>query len=123
MIRGPPISTRTDTLIPYTTLFRSVVVRRHVDARAGQRPGARRHALVAGEQAGAVVVDVADESQPAAGGNVLVASQDLRQPRAGAVVAVFVPQRAADGVGLPALGRGAAAPVARSEEVRLGGEG
>src|SRR3546814_18008219 len=31
MIRGPPRSTRTDTLFPYTTLFRS----------HGQRPGQR----------------------------------------------------------------------------------
>src|SRR3546814_79399 len=29
MIRRPPRSTRTDTRFPYTTLFRSVVVRRH----------------------------------------------------------------------------------------------
>src|SRR3546814_6716903 len=29
MIRRPPRSTRTDTLFPYTTLFRSVHVRRH----------------------------------------------------------------------------------------------
>src|SRR3546814_10261850 len=38
MIRRPPISTRTDTLFPYTTLFRSeelpVVRRRTVDRRA-----------------------------------------------------------------------------------------
>src|SRR3546814_13813736 len=34
MIRRPPRSTRTDTLFPYTTLFRSVV--RHVGA--GRRP-------------------------------------------------------------------------------------
>src|SRR3546814_8825043 len=27
MIRRPPISTRTDTLIPYTTLFRSLIIR------------------------------------------------------------------------------------------------
>src|SRR3546814_6810168 len=33
MIRRPPRSTRTDTLFPYTTLFRSV---RRVDARAAQ---------------------------------------------------------------------------------------
>src|SRR3546814_2034863 len=31
MIRRPPRSTRTDTLFPYTALFRSVVVRREVD--------------------------------------------------------------------------------------------
>src|SRR3546814_16580301 len=27
MIRRPPISTRTDTLLPYTTLFRSIVLK------------------------------------------------------------------------------------------------
>src|SRR3546814_6254308 len=32
MIRRPPISTRTDTLFPYTTLFRSVVVAGNADA-------------------------------------------------------------------------------------------
>src|SRR3546814_4942260 len=30
MIRRPPRSTRTDTLFPYTTLFRSVVQKHHV---------------------------------------------------------------------------------------------
>src|SRR3546814_7660492 len=29
MIRRPPRSTRTDTLFPYTTLFRSLLTRRH----------------------------------------------------------------------------------------------
>src|SRR3546814_2346827 len=43
MIRGPPRSTRTDTLFPYTTLFRSerVSARRHLrddGARAAARP-------------------------------------------------------------------------------------
>src|SRR3546814_18353930 len=33
MIRRPPISTRTDTLFPYTTLFRSAIA-----ARQGRRP-------------------------------------------------------------------------------------
>src|SRR3546814_6218005 len=32
MIRRPPRSTRTDTLFPYTTLFRSVVVEHHSNA-------------------------------------------------------------------------------------------
>src|SRR3546814_15466818 len=32
MLRRPPISTRTDTLIPYTTLFRSQRLRRLWDA-------------------------------------------------------------------------------------------
>src|SRR3546814_19581764 len=33
MIRRPPRSTRTDTLFPYTTLFRSVVLRPQADSR------------------------------------------------------------------------------------------
>src|SRR3546814_7114967 len=48
MIRRPPRSTRTDTLFPYTTLFRSrtatvrtASVRTHP---AGLRPAVRRHA-------------------------------------------------------------------------------
>src|SRR3546814_5421535 len=36
MIRRPPRSTRTDTLFPYTTLFRSP---RRPDRRSGARPG------------------------------------------------------------------------------------
>src|SRR3546814_13277146 len=36
MIRRPPRSTRTDTLFPYTTLFRSLPQHRHDDA-AGKR--------------------------------------------------------------------------------------
>src|SRR3546814_15050304 len=44
MIRRPPRSTRTDTLFPYTTLFRSddderVRARRRAKARAGDRAG------------------------------------------------------------------------------------
>src|SRR3546814_18342402 len=38
MIRRPPRSTRTDTLFPYTTLFRSVEERGARPARAGQPP-------------------------------------------------------------------------------------
>src|SRR3546814_9996883 len=42
MIRRPPISTRTDTLFPYTTLFRSVGRRSPPDPRnAGRRPHGR----------------------------------------------------------------------------------
>src|SRR3546814_9486406 len=36
MIRRPPISTRTDTLLPYTTLFRSVAARHGLTLRHGQ---------------------------------------------------------------------------------------
>src|SRR3546814_4402308 len=47
MIRRPPRSTRTDTLFPYTTLFRSPYV-----IRAGQRltiPGGRYHEITRGQ--------------------------------------------------------------------------
>src|SRR3546814_3943571 len=40
MIRRPPRSTRTDTLFPYTTLFRSLGARRGVSERQpGEQPG------------------------------------------------------------------------------------
>src|SRR3546814_6110181 len=39
MIRRPPRSTRTDTLFPYTTLFRSVRRVRPADARIGDARG------------------------------------------------------------------------------------
>src|SRR3546814_1319778 len=46
MIRRPPRSTRTDTLFPYTTLFRSARPRRHL--RAGGLRRQRPHALRCG---------------------------------------------------------------------------
>src|SRR3546814_16730713 len=49
MIRRPPRSTRTDTLFPYTTLFRSCAVRG--DRRADR---ARRAALLVGRAAGSL---------------------------------------------------------------------
>src|SRR3546814_508061 len=39
MRRRPPRSTRTDTLFPYTTLFRSLAQRRAVEVRAQDRLG------------------------------------------------------------------------------------
>src|SRR3546814_4747567 len=42
MIRRPPRSTRTDTLFPYTTLFRSQVPRCHQEDHRG-RPGREDH--------------------------------------------------------------------------------
>src|SRR3546814_4146044 len=41
MIRRPPRSTRTDTLFPYTTLFRSCAGN-HARSRQSRRPGGRR---------------------------------------------------------------------------------
>src|SRR3546814_10051489 len=38
MIRRPPRSTRTDTLFPYTTLFRSEAIRHYIGAAREQHP-------------------------------------------------------------------------------------
>src|SRR3546814_16402157 len=45
MIRRPPRSTRTDTLFPYTTLFRSRIIKQDLAERADR--GQRRAQLVA----------------------------------------------------------------------------
>src|SRR3546814_15422291 len=42
MIRRPPESTRNDTLLPYTTLFRSIVARRTIAGAIREAPGALR---------------------------------------------------------------------------------
>src|SRR3546814_10726256 len=70
MIRRPPVSTRTDTLFPYTTLFRSRIIDRHGGAlideiRTGRAADERRPKfqpvggikvqVQAGEQKGAIV--------------------------------------------------------------------
>src|SRR3546814_15817677 len=54
MIRRPPRSTRTDTLFPYTTLFRSTRV---LDAELVAVRQPSRHAVVAGGQHVARVVE------------------------------------------------------------------
>src|SRR3546814_5209860 len=50
MIRGPPRSTRTDTLFPYTTLFRSIPVRVGQHARVEHEVSIGRHAAAVGER-------------------------------------------------------------------------
>src|SRR3546814_16244921 len=49
MVRRPPRSTRTDTLFPYTTLFRSPARRRGVGPRVAERPRAFRGAAGCGD--------------------------------------------------------------------------
>src|SRR3546814_228306 len=81
MIRRPPRSTRTDTLLPYTTLFRSdrlvdgeaELAGDHVD-RAGQQVGLQRRGVLDGPdldplegRAPALPVLVADQNQPRPG--------------------------------------------------------
>src|SRR3546814_3298858 len=50
MIRRPPRSTRTDTLLPYTTLFRSPARDRRRRAAAPRRPARRRYRGLRGER-------------------------------------------------------------------------
>src|SRR3546814_14127463 len=57
MIRQRPISTRTDTLLPYTTLFRS---HRYVIERGQDSPEASRQAEAL-EQAGKTVVAIGND--------------------------------------------------------------
>src|SRR3546814_10009576 len=55
MIRRPPRSTRTDTLFPYTTLFRSGIgefARLHALAQVFDQPGGGGDADVGGDQRG-----------------------------------------------------------------------
>src|SRR3546814_3475995 len=51
MIPRPPRSTRTDTLFPYTTLFRSGLVEARRQGRKGGRPSAMRPSDVAAARA------------------------------------------------------------------------
>src|SRR3546814_13179780 len=55
MTRRPPRSTRTDTLFPYTTLFRSLLGEEVAEARAVEHAGHADHLLV--RQAAGVAQD------------------------------------------------------------------
>src|SRR3546814_11552516 len=58
MLRRPPRSTRTDTLFPYSTLFRSILEQRLCDL--GEILGGQlRHRAVIGEQAVQLALDIA----------------------------------------------------------------
>src|SRR3546814_1804445 len=70
MVRRPPRSTRTDTLFPYTTLFRS--------------GGDRANRAGAGLRAGAVRVRRLEEQRRAGGGNARGACRRDAEVRAGA---------------------------------------
>src|SRR3546814_11335319 len=73
MIRRPPRSTRTDTLFPYTTLFRSIGL---WDEQAVE-PGLHHRGEVVEGQAGIERVD-ADEEGPVTRGLVVEQGGDLR---------------------------------------------
>src|SRR3546814_12968157 len=61
MIRRPPRSTRTDTLFPYTTLFRSLVGQPGFDHHAAAIPKGSLYRARFGVMRAAVLVDVRDE--------------------------------------------------------------
>src|SRR3546814_9950605 len=131
MIRRPPRSTRTDTLFPYTTLFRSVHARRAVvDLRVledGRRRPRRRAVLV--DQSGPPRIDAggrgALQGRALRRGRRCVFGRTPRWPRRLDLVyglrRMAVPRRARGDPGLLPAGRQAAAgPVhparlARSE--------
>src|SRR3546814_13582284 len=60
MIRRPPRSTRTDTLFPYTTLFRSAFLGHPAARRGLEAPFGERAALRRLEEGGAVGADQLD---------------------------------------------------------------
>src|SRR3546814_21085849 len=101
MLRRPPRSTRTDTLFPYTTLFRSVVV----DARLiDEGRCTRRHHGAFG-------------NQQAAGGTLAVV---LGHQRVGHVASVGTGE--CQWCQKDAVGQGARTYLKRSEERRVGKE-
>src|SRR3546814_3465622 len=63
MIRRPPRSTRTDTLFPYTTLFRSGMKVGVLGRRIGNARQVADAVIEAGGTAVAVEADVADRTQ------------------------------------------------------------
>src|SRR3546814_6083580 len=83
MIRRPPRSTRTDTLFPYTTLFRSPGAVRAIEIILRPVPSDRRHRLchppaVAGQRA-ELLIDALDQfgrRRRAAIGNRLQRSEE-----------------------------------------------
>src|SRR3546814_6681480 len=69
MIRRPPCSTRTDTLFPYPTLFRSEKAERHLQQQRVRRIGigvdaAKFHRLAQDKAIGGHVIDDAEVAQP-----------------------------------------------------------
>src|SRR3546814_15828271 len=107
MIRRPPRSTRTDTLFPYTTLFRS---------RRSRRPSRIAHPAAPGEGG----VELLDAGEACGAEHLFVGfgaeHRDVRRDRLAAL---------GDLVGIAARGDGVGgvAVEPRSEERRVGEEG
>src|SRR3546814_10142727 len=84
MIRRPPRSTRTDTLFPYTTLFRSLGA-----VRPGQRPGRLRQ-LRRTHVVGRRVAEVAHQGDGSGGVGHLALVRRLRPHQPGEIARGFL---------------------------------
>src|SRR3546814_5844766 len=92
MVRRPPRSTRTDTLLPYTTLFRSLA-RRRPGRLAPGRSFHRRHAPLRARPAILGRLPGLRERRPVALGDVLVVEDEVEQEHAVDVGATQVEAR------------------------------
>src|SRR3546814_6318883 len=110
MIRRPPRSTRTDTLFPYTTLFRSVLLRTALDRQSVGRHVLRDGAASSDDRA------VADADRRHQRG---FAADEGAGADAGAVLQAAVVV-AGDGAGADVGGRADRGIAAIGEVVRLG---
>src|SRR3546814_11296956 len=81
MIRRPPRSTRTDTLVPYTTLFRSPARAAAGDSGRHFRRGGRRRGWIGGAEAACRVQPSADGAWP-----IRVGCSHSRLPKLGSRV-------------------------------------
>src|SRR3546814_21102179 len=122
MIRRPPRSTRTDTLFPYTTLFRSVP---HLD-RIPAVPGGQQVQNPALEE-GRVHAELQGQAPPEPGAQVV---DDVAQEGYGLLGVMHVAGAVLQPEDVPGLGHmsetGVVArvlPVMRSDERRVGQEG
>src|SRR3546814_9143783 len=110
MIRRPPRSTRTDTLFPYTTLFRSLRVVTglpRADRWVEIRAGAVEELIALGKRQGEVVVDTGFALEPdAAAEHAGRAGRNSMTLEALGVADALVVVGAADPVGLARLARG-----------------
>src|SRR3546814_6800257 len=110
MIRRPPRSTRTDTLFPYTTLFRS-----GGEAHAAEADGHTAGPTFGPDHAGLVAGVDRQQRLPAAGGGVV---EDDFQPEPTARLAPLhpVPGRVLDRVGAHAVAQVQALAIADHEQ-------
>src|SRR3546814_16583832 len=124
MIRLPPRSTRTDTLFPYTTLFRSSrlgrSVRRGLRPAIAERDGADEQQKTDQDRGGLEIFTDHRERRIAAGPGDEPREQHPEQALADDEARRQQDAHAAMEFGPGAAGRAAFPPMARSEERRVG---